>query len=284
MSSDAPPRLRFVIVTNPAARLHAVLTDFEHNSGADVSVRQCWAATLNVNPEHVPQRLGAVLGLIPQIACALEGSGQADQLGVYQRNVEAWGAPIFFSARSWESHSTDLVNPIALDTLSVLSSAIRASLDLAPATTAAEEVVRVAELIRAARDAVATDTSMPRDVRFLIMRRLADVQWSLDEVTSFGADGVENAIERLIAAMSRVPEPAKRTPTFKQLAAAVGIAWYVFSSGSDVNADLKGWAEVIPGIAAQVESGFKAIAPGAEADSEEVMDGEIVDESPGHGG
>lgn len=276
-----------MIVSNPAAHLHHLLTTFEATTGSSVGIRACWAKVLQVDEAMVPERLGAVIGLVPQIACALEGAGLADQLSVYQRNAEAWAAPMYFPGRGWGHQSTGLVDQAALDVLSGLASGIRAALDTQLLVVKAEQIKAAARLVQETRDAVAADRTMPGDVRKLILRRLADIQWAMDEIGSFGADGVENAVERLMAAMARAPEKAKTATSWKRVACTLGVLWAVFSTGSDVNDDLKAWGALIPGIEAQSKVVPKALESGATGASsthaddadQEVVDAEVVDES-----
>lgn len=267
-----------MLVANPAAHLHRLLSRFAEKGATGVAIRSCWASVLNVDPDQVEARLGAVIGLVPQIEAALKGCELDDQLPVYQRHARMWTEPMFFTGRGWGSGSHELVDEASLDVLSSLASAIRAALRSRPKNVPGDQVHNAMALIRDARDAIIDDHEIPDKVRRLILRRLADVEFALEEVASFGADGVENAVERLLAGLAQVPATAKDKPSIKRLAWAAAACWAIFTAGPQVQQGLESWGEIL-GVDLPTNEPMQAIETDTDDRAEEgIIDAEVIAE------
>lgn len=235
---------------NPAERLHGLLNAFMDTSSPQKPVDDCWAEVLKVDASRVPVILGDVLVLIPQTIMTLEALGMDGMVAICHRNTETWSKPLLTRQRS----SASLIDVAALDQLESIATTIAHAGTPTPAADA-ETLSDLRSTLEEAKAAVLHATDIDRDLRAVLLSRLSQMLWAIDNIAIKGSDGIQEAMERLAAALATetTPEQRKKGTPGHKVVKALAAAFFVFSTGSDIQADAEAWGHMVPEVVQQIE-------------------------------
>lgn len=228
---------------NPAERLHDLLWAFMDNAASSVGVDTCWAQVLGVEASRVPVVLGDVLVLIPQTLMTLEALGMDRMVAICHRNTHSWSRPML----TRQNGSSGLIDVTALDQLESIATAIEHAGTPTPKIDA-EKMLDLRTALEEAKESLLQAKDVDRDLRAVLLSRLSQMLWALDNISVKGADGVQEAMERLAAALATetTSEQRKKGTPLSKVVKALAVAVFVFSQGSDVQDDAEAWGQMVP--------------------------------------
>jgi hypothetical protein len=234
---------------NPAGRLHTVLTAYRAAAHTDSTMHATWATVLGVPEGQVPVALAEVAALIPEIHRLVDQCGSTEQAALFNAFGRQWAVPMMsvHHPRQTPSPGPDAVDPSALAVLGGLSEYL--------STCAPEGVVPDAERLAEFRaavlellDGLASEDSLPKELRSAINARLHDIVWAMDHVRVGGPGAVEQATERLLGqitiSLSNAPE-ARNSGFLKKVTKTISCIWVAYKAGPQVHAALDGWQELL---------------------------------------
>ncbi|GAA4727004.1 hypothetical protein [Phytohabitans rumicis] len=241
------------ILTNPAGRLHALLTAYRETASSNITILQTWAKVLAADTDVLAVReLALAAALLPQLEIAVTNTGDMYQRAIVDLHMYAWASPIFFPehhARQNPSPGPDLVDAGALVSLGGVSSFLNATASEGR-IPAEDQLSKLKQQISEVIDDVPNTSDLPAEIRQFLLDRLYDIAWAIDHLRLTGPEGVKAATERLAGAVA-VSAPTRSHPIIKRALEAAGAAWIAFSSGPIVQKGIESWTEV-----------FKALPPG----------------------
>jgi hypothetical protein len=245
-----PTTLPVVDLDNPAARLLLLLQEFQQRSAPNVSITSAWAGTLGVNKNQVVMVMpdvAVILSDLRRVVARLDNAGAQGMLDHFGRE---WTRAVFTPDHSGGQSSEGLVTAAGLAALTGLASLL-STLAGEGTTPDEEERADLATALREAIEEATTDTSVPLEVRTLLVSRLHDMLWALDHLRTVGPDGVKAAAERLAGAVATWPVPADRKrPMVGKVLRLAGRAWTLFTVGGDGPASIDGWTDILGQIGA----------------------------------
>ena len=220
--------------------------------------------------------LGPLLELIPQIRATLQSLGKDRLLPTHDEYRASWASP--FLTR--QNNSNGLVDVHAMHALMGIAETIDAS---GGGALVIEQSARdrLRQALVSAMNEVRLDGDLPRELRSLLLTRLGDLLWALDHYDIQGVDGLQAALERLMAVVATCPQPARDRPSWRAALAPLAIAFTIFSQGASIEENAASWGRMIPEvmdvIRTELTPQIEAGPAGETADSAlDVVDAEVL--------
>jgi hypothetical protein len=237
-----------VIPDNPAARLHAILAQFDAVARKNKSIKATWAEVLEVDEAAVLRELATVAQLLDQFERAVVGTDDPGIVNTFNHHVDRWAETIFASRRdhtaSGNPGSSGMVNGdalVALGTLSSFLSRVASEGALPPEEARDDVVTRLEE----ARREVAEDAELAEELRTALNDHLTAAIWAVTHARIVGAEGVRSALERLAVRVVVAERSAAESATWpERTRVAVSFAWQVFRGGPTAFRALQTWQEI----------------------------------------
>lgn len=236
-------------LTNPAGRLHALLTAFKDVANPQHSIIATWAMVFEAeSDEEVISWLCEAAGLIGEIDKAISTCGDDDQRALFSHHVLDWAQPVIFPAylgNQTPSQGSKIVNVSALLALGSVSAYLSAAMphDNIPAE---DNIYDLRRQIQDSIDCVIVATGIPEIFKKQLLDHLYAIAWALDHLRIAGPEGVIGATERLLG-WSALNRPAPKsdshglvTKTLK----TVGFVWATFKGGPAIHSALEAWHSI----------------------------------------
>ncbi|MEU5033282.1 hypothetical protein AB0G48_03890 [Streptomyces rubiginosohelvolus] len=232
--------------TNPAARLHAVLSLFMEQQESGQAIQTVWAGTLGVSETQVPVELCRLAGLVPQIVETVHLGADEHQVDNVDYWSPRWAAVLTTSAQSG-ANATGFLKEDMLRNLGMTASylSLVAPEGVIPDDEQLESLRgQVASLLEEARAA----DKLPLQLRTVLVRRLHDISYALDHVLVVGPDGVQAAVERLMCSLAASDTDGSDADgpdgILTRVRAAAGVVYGAFLFGPTAYQAIEGWGNI----------------------------------------
>jgi hypothetical protein len=241
-------------LTNPAGRLHALLSQYRETADEQRTIMQTWMIVLDTDDEPYALRLLCdVASLISQIEKAVMVSGDDAQIGAFNHYASQWASPLIFpqaNGNQTPSPGETLINIDALVALRSMSS----YLDIAIPQGGVPDPKAVTDLrhqINAAIISLREAVELPGDFRKDLLRHLYTVLWALEHLEIHGPEGVTDAAECLLG--WSVTRSQEKSPSagkiLKRVIEIAGAVWAAFKAGPTAHNAIESWialAKMLP--------------------------------------
>ena len=227
--------------TNPAGRLHEVLTRF--GSNPNVSILDGWANALSVPAGEVPYHLGQVAALLVDVRNAAAETG-SDAFRPMPDLLGKLAESIFPTTTAFARPVSDATpNAIAMQLLAALSYALELS---APEGKIPDDD-ELDDLKQSVRDLIAdiADSELPPEVRRALLHRLAEMLEALEHLEVGGPNAVRRAAESLAVTAVLAAESAEDPTLIGKIAKVARTAWTAFTVTTAIAASALTWEKLV---------------------------------------
>lgn len=234
---------RVPILTNPAARLHTLLSALAATNES-ASLQACWGSVLGVEGPALWRSLAEVAALIPAVEQAVEATGDEQQLAAVRQFSEAWSNAIFAPSQTYGHARGSVPDPIGLTALGMISSYL-ALVSPEGSQPAPEQVAALSGQVQELIADVTVASDLPPEVRRLILQHLGKVDWALRHLRIGGPGAVREATEALVGAiLLNAPRRTRETKTWQNVAAVMGLVWIAFTGPDQGPPALEAWQDL----------------------------------------
>lgn len=187
---------------NPVGRLSDLLHRYVEacETYSQHSISSVWSLVLDVSEAEVPMQLARVARLLADARDAVESTGRATHLDVFDDNYEQWARAVLRTTSSLNENCR-VVTPGALKVIASLADTLSDSVANEGTVPTYEEGAALVEELRQVLVDVLADQEMDQRVKDLIHRRLSDIIWSIEHININGPAGVREVVERLVGAV-----------------------------------------------------------------------------------
>jgi hypothetical protein len=214
--------------------------------GGGTPLRAAWAEVLGVpEPDVQYGRFG--LPLVARVLSeAIEEAERAtEEIGISLRRdyIDEWRKPVFAPGGNLDAPLQQQgVHGEALNYLANIRNVLQKK-DRRPALPEGDELTGLLEQVDDLAGSVEAAEELSAEVKRALLRRINDLRFAIEHVRVGGAEGVEEAVERLVGALG-VRHAAVPKTLSKRILAMAGTIFTLFAAGPVIQDSIEAWGDM----------------------------------------
>ncbi|MCE0486373.1 hypothetical protein [Ornithinimicrobium sediminis] len=197
----------------------------------------------------VMRGLAIVASLLRDLERRVDSTNSQEVRDIFDQHWGAWASPVFTPGLLWKNASETLVDNSSLVALNGLSFTLAVAAPDGPPLPDPEVTADLAQSLRDLEQLVQEASDLGEDLRALLLRRIADILWTLEHVDIVGPGGVRDGVAGLageVAIHVNKDPSSVSNPLLKRLMLIAGVVWAVFTGVPEAQDAWDDWAAMVP--------------------------------------